>query len=180
MLQATCVLNVPITSTDASGYMAQQCSPGYYGPLCSLCTTEGPKRYGRTGVVNCQPCRSSVAILLAYVGNGLLVLLFLTYTIHVTLQENEEAAQGLNDPHTVQASELVRVSNTHSAQTINCSAFGPPPLQRLHLMGSLHLVPTIHKSALSFLLLHILMIKGVMPVLVSCIIISVYGSACRY
>ena len=36
--------------------MAQQCSEGYYGPLCSLCVTEGPQRYGRTGVLNCQRC----------------------------------------------------------------------------------------------------------------------------
>ena len=110
VLQASCALDVPMNSTDASAYMAQQCSPGYYGPLCSLCITQGSQRYGRTGVLTCQPCRSHAAILLAYIGSGILVLLFLTYTIHVTLRENEEAAHGLNDPQTVQASELLRVS----------------------------------------------------------------------
>jgi len=106
--QPSCLLDVPVSSTDLISYMAQQCSTGYYGPVCSLCVTSPPQRYGRTGTLQCQPCRSTAAIVCAYIGSGVLVLAFLTYTVQVTLKENEE------DPHnrqsTVQASELLKVS----------------------------------------------------------------------
>jgi len=105
--QPTCQLDVPINSTDLKSYMAQQCSEGYYGPVCSLCVTGPPHRYGRTGTLQCQPCRSHVAILCAYIGSGIAVLAFLTYQIQVTLKENEEDLQDQQRP--VQASELIKV-----------------------------------------------------------------------
>ena len=106
-LQTPCQLDVPMNSTDRSAYMAQQCSPGYYGPVCSLCVTEGPQRYGRSGVVQCQACRSAFKIVVTYLANGFLVLAFLMYVIYTTLQENEvELAHGQQD---VQPTELLKV-----------------------------------------------------------------------
>jgi len=49
-----------------------------------------------------------VTIIAAYVASALLVLAWLTYTIHVTLVENEEAAAGHDDPQ--RTSQLIRVS----------------------------------------------------------------------
>ncbi len=106
-MQPTCQLAVPINSTDLNSYMAQQCSEGYYGPVCSLCVTGPPHRYGRTGTLQCQLCRSHVAILCAHIGSGIAVLVFLTYQIEVTLKENEEDLQNQQQP--VQASELIKV-----------------------------------------------------------------------
>lgn len=106
-LQAVCQLDVPMTSTDRSAYMAQQCSAGYYGPACSLCDTHGPQRYGRSGVLQCQACRSTAKIVCAYLANGALVLAFLTYLIQKTLQENQEALTGGHQA--VQPTELLKV-----------------------------------------------------------------------
>ena len=87
--------------------MRQQCSQGYYGPLCSQCLwlAEDGHSYGRTGTWNCQRCRHRVTIIAAYAVSFLLVLLFLEYTVQVTLEENAEPWP--ND-HTT-ASSLIRV-----------------------------------------------------------------------
>ena len=71
---------------------------------------EGDKRYGRTGVLKCQACRSHVAIVAAYIGNGILVLVYLTFSIHLTLEDNQETVQSPHSLQDVQASELLRVS----------------------------------------------------------------------
>ena len=52
-------------------------------------------------------CRSSGAIMCAHLGSTLLVLLWLVYTIEVTLQENTEDADGVPNPGRI--SELIRV-----------------------------------------------------------------------
>lgn len=121
-----------MNSTDPSSYMAQQCSPGYHGPLCSLCTTDGPRRYGRTGTLQCQPCRPSALIVLVYIASSVLVLLYLTYNIHVTVKENEEAVAGRGEEE-VQASELLRVTPVSAtpiavAAAFCMSVFAPPRL----------------------------------------------------
>lgn len=46
--------------------------------------------YSRSGTWSCQKCRSKAAIIGAYVASFLLVLLFLEYTVRVTLKENAE------------------------------------------------------------------------------------------
>lgn len=47
------------------------------------------------GPQDCVRCRRSVNIIIAYIASTLLVMLWLTYTIHVTLTENEEDAQSI-------------------------------------------------------------------------------------
>ena len=91
--------------------MRQLCAAGYYGPVCSLCVTSGHQRYGRVGSLQCKPCRSTAAIIGAYVASALGVLAWLSYTIHVTLVENEEAAAGHDDPQ--RTSQLIRVCFVH-------------------------------------------------------------------
>ena len=103
-----CTLDDPWTSSDPDSYMRQLCAPGYYGPVCSLCVKTGNVTYGRVGTLECKPCRRTVTIIAAYVASALLVLAWLTYTIHVTLAENEEAAAGHMDPQ--RTSQLIRVS----------------------------------------------------------------------
>lgn len=103
----SCALDSAMDSTDAQTYMAQQCSEGYYGPLCSMCLRHDRNghSYGRTNIWSCQRCRHKATILVAYIASFLLVLLFLAYTVQVTLQENSEPWP--ND-HTT-ASSLLRV-----------------------------------------------------------------------
>lgn len=103
-----CSLNDPWTSSDPDSYMRQLCAPGYYGPVCSLCVKAGNATYGRVGALECKPCRRTVTIIAAYVASALLVLAWLTITIHVTLVENEEAAAGHDNPQ--RTSQLIRVS----------------------------------------------------------------------
>ena len=91
--------------------MRQLCAPGYYGPVCSLCVTSGHVTYGRVGALQCKQCRRHVSIISAYAASALLVLVWLGYTIHVTLIENEEAAAGHDDPQ--RTSQLIRVSHLH-------------------------------------------------------------------
>lgn len=113
-----CTLGSSIEST----YMHQQCSEGYYGPLCSMCVQQDAlgNSYGRSGTWSCQKCRSKAGIIGAYVASFLLVLLFLEYTVRVTLKENAEPWP--ND-HTTAAS-LLRVTcmplpdNDHCRQVI--------------------------------------------------------------
>ena len=52
-------------------------------------------------------CRRPGAIISAYTASTLLVLCWLMYTIHVTLKENEEDAEGGERPPRV--SEMIRV-----------------------------------------------------------------------
>ena len=84
--------------------MTQLCNTGYYGPMCSLCVKDPTLvngrivTYGRTGPLKCQPCRSSALIVLAYIVSSVVVLLWLSYTVHVTLHDNEAAARGDPDP----------------------------------------------------------------------------------
>ena len=106
---ASCSLSESWHSSDPNSYMRQLCTEGYYGPVCSLCANSGNVSYGRTGQLQCKQCRPPGVIILAYIASALLVLLWLTYTIHVTLAENEEAASGHNDPQKV--SQLIRVGS---------------------------------------------------------------------
>lgn len=103
----TCELQTPIDSTDPTSFMAMQCTPGYYGPACSLCLRNSTHAYGRTGTLSCQHCRSKGFIVLAYIASTLAVLLLLCYTIHVTLKENSEGVEQTNQ--SAKASELLRV-----------------------------------------------------------------------
>jgi len=105
--EAGCDLTLPLNSSDPASYLRQLCSAGYYGPVCSLCVKTDGKRYGRAGPLQCQECKSNAVILLAYIISTLLVLAWLSYTVHVTLEENEEAAAGSTDPG--RTSQLIRV-----------------------------------------------------------------------
>ena len=104
----SCNLYDAWTSFDPASYMRQLCAPGYYGPVCSLCVASGDQTYGRVGSLQCKPCRSTAAIISAYVASALAVLAWLSYTVHVTLVENEEAAAGHSDSQ--RTSQLIRVS----------------------------------------------------------------------
>lgn len=98
-------------SQDATSYMRKQCADGHYGPLCSLCIRDGPEPYGRTGTWACQKCKSNSQILAAFFASNLLVLVFLYWSIHSTLVDNEEDIA--NPGQKVKASELTRVSLLH-------------------------------------------------------------------
>ena len=106
--QPACSLDDSWISSDPNSYMRQLCTPGYYGPVCSLCITTGNVTYGRVGTLQCKPCRRPITIIAAYVASALLVLAWLTYTVHITLVENEEAASGHDNPQ--RTSQLIRVS----------------------------------------------------------------------
>ncbi len=62
----SCDMTMSLLADDPDAYMLKMCSPGYYGPLCSLCLLHnappGQARYGRTGNLNCQKCRSASAL----------------------------------------------------------------------------------------------------------------------
>lgn len=105
--EADCDLTLPLNSSEPASYLRQLCSDGYYGPVCSLCVKTDNKQYGRAGPLQCQECKSNAVILLAYIISTLLVLAWLSYTVHVTLEENEEAAAGSTDPG--RTSQLIRV-----------------------------------------------------------------------
>ena len=104
-----CSLDSAVDSTDQLSYMRQQCTPGYYGPLCALCLKQDSNdhAYGRTSTWSCQRCRHHGTTIVAYAVSFVLVLLFLDYTIRVTIRENSEAWEsGSNDTG---AAELIRV-----------------------------------------------------------------------
>ncbi len=84
--------------------MHLQCTEGYEGRACSECRRNGTKPFGRSGTLNCNPCRPASVIILAYIASTLLVLLLLCYIIHTTLEENLE---GAGQP--VKASQLLKV-----------------------------------------------------------------------
>ncbi|DBA81321.1 TPA: hypothetical protein ACH3X2_006929 [Trebouxia sp. C0005] len=104
-----CSLESAVDSTDQLSYMRQQCSPDYYGPLCALCLRQDSsgRAYGRTGTWSCQHCRHRGTIIAAYAVSFVLVLLFLMYTICVTIRENSEAWE--SDSHNTGGAELIRV-----------------------------------------------------------------------
>ncbi|KAL0046985.1 hypothetical protein WJX82_003591 [Trebouxia sp. C0006] len=108
----TCNMTTSLMADDPNAYMVKICSPGYYGPLCSLCllhnAPSGQPRYGRTGTLNCQKCRKSSTIVIADIASTLLVMLWLIYIIHVTLRENEEDAQ--STPKPVRTSEFLKAA----------------------------------------------------------------------
>jgi len=62
----SCNMTTSLVADDPNAYMVKMCSPGYYGPLCSLCLLHnappGEARYGRTGNLNCQKCRCVSAL----------------------------------------------------------------------------------------------------------------------
>lgn len=105
---ADCTLEADVNSQLASSYMRKQCSPGYYGPLCSMCIKEEPQTYGRTSTWGCQRCKRAIVIIAAFVTSNLVVLAFLWYSIHATLKDNEEDLT--NSGGKVKTSELTRVS----------------------------------------------------------------------
>ncbi|DBA69633.1 TPA: hypothetical protein ACH3X2_012695 [Trebouxia sp. C0005] len=108
----SCNMTTSLVADDPNAYMVKMCSPGYYGPLCSLCLLHnappGQPRYGRTGTLNCQKCRKSSTIVIADIASTLLVMVWLMYIIHVTLEENEEDAQ--NTPKPVRISEFLKAA----------------------------------------------------------------------
>lgn len=108
----TCNMTTSLVADDPKAYMVKMCSPGYYGPLCSLCLLHnappGEPRYGRTGNLNCQKCRKSSVIVIADIASTSLVMIWLMYIIHVTLRENEEDAQ--NTPKPVRISEFLKAA----------------------------------------------------------------------
>ncbi len=57
----SCNMTTSLVADDPKAYMVKMCSPGYYGPLCSLCLLHnappGEARYGRTGTLGRQKCR---------------------------------------------------------------------------------------------------------------------------
>lgn len=57
-----CSLTAPMTTSDANTYMVKQCSPGYFGPVCSKCLSRGPdgQRWGKTITSKCKPCRCTL------------------------------------------------------------------------------------------------------------------------
>jgi len=119
-LQSTpnnCSLESAIDSTDQLSYMRQQCTPGYYGPLCALCLRHDSngRAYGRTGTWSCQRCRHRGTIIVAYAVSFVLVLLFLDYTIRVTIRENSEAWESSSND--TGAAELIRVRSTAQYNT---------------------------------------------------------------
>ena len=63
--------------------------------------------YGRTGSLECKPCKSKAAILSAYIISTVLVLCFLAFLIQLSKQENEDEAAGM--PDVGRTSELVKV-----------------------------------------------------------------------
>lgn len=88
--------------------MHLQCAEGYEGRACSECRRNGTKPFGRSGTLNCNPCRPAGVINLAYIASTLLVLLLLCYVIHTTLEENlEDTAEAAGQP--VKASQLLKV-----------------------------------------------------------------------
>lgn len=109
-----CLLNWSVHSYNTSAYMQQLCKPGYWGPMCSLCVkdpimVDGHNvTFGRNGPLKCRICRSSAVIVLTYIASSIVVLLWLSYTVHVTLHDNEEAARGNSDPG--RTAQLIRVS----------------------------------------------------------------------
>ncbi|DBA90089.1 TPA: hypothetical protein ACH3X1_003408 [Trebouxia sp. C0004] len=125
-----CTLDDPWISSDPDSYMRQLCAPGYYGPVCSLCVKTGNVTYGRVGSLECKPCRRTVTIIAAYVASALLVLAWLTYTIHVTLVENEEAAAGHVDPP--RTSQLIRALNLWLQYTTLLGGINIPAPKSVH------------------------------------------------
>ena len=119
-----CQLDTAIASASSNSYMLQQCSEGYYGPVCSLCLKNGTHNYGRTGTLKCQSCRSAGLIVFAYAASTVLVLLLSCYIVHVTLQENMEGAEEATKP--VRASELLRVGSPDCQPSYNIHDPCPP------------------------------------------------------
>ena len=106
---ATCELNTDVASQLATSYMRIQCSQGYYGPLCSMCLKEAEDgiTYGRTTIWGCQRCKRGVAIVASFIASNLLVLAFLSYSIHAALKDNEEDLANIGSG--VRSSEMARV-----------------------------------------------------------------------
>lgn len=109
-----------VYSTDPLSYSRKSCRVGYFGPLCTLCVRNGTEQYGRSGALSCKPCRNKAAIIALYVVSTVVAIGWLSYTVHVSLVENEEDAAGLAGPNRV--SQLIRVSlNPVQFCTCTCS-----------------------------------------------------------
>ncbi len=56
-----CNMTAGMDTSQSESYMVRQCSTGHYGPVCSLCQMydlpSGRTKYGRTGTLECKPCR---------------------------------------------------------------------------------------------------------------------------
>ena len=107
----------PMNSTDQNCYMRMQCSDEYYGPACSLCLRNSTHSYGRTFGLNCQSCRDAALIVLAYAGSTVMVVLYLSFTVHFTLKETSREIDDSDD--VLKASELLRVSH-QSCTSLAC------------------------------------------------------------
>ncbi len=57
----SCDMTAGMDTSESESYMMRECSPGHYGPVCSLCLMNdvppGHTKYGRTGPLECKPCR---------------------------------------------------------------------------------------------------------------------------
>ncbi|DBA86046.1 TPA: hypothetical protein ACH3X1_005573 [Trebouxia sp. C0004] len=130
----SCNMTAGMDTSQSGSYMIRECSPGHYGPVCSLCLMHdlppGHTKYGRTGPLDCKPCRSAVAIVLAYIASTLLVVSWLLYTIHVTLNENREDAEEGVRPERV--SELLKAVTLWLQYTSLLAGVNVPAPATLH------------------------------------------------
>ncbi len=138
---ALCGLSGDATNAE-DGFMQMQCSDGYHGPACTLCVRNSTHSFGRTGGLKCHACQRPALIIGGYIGSTLLVMLYLCYNIHTTLQENMVDVQG--PVEAVKASELLRVCcRPQSLSFLTCCwcvlvvAILPPPPQSPSLLFSL-------------------------------------------
>ena len=63
---------------------------------------------------NSAVCRKSSSILIAYIASTLMVIVWLIFTIEITLQENEEDASGVANPG--RTAELIKVRPLSDSQ----------------------------------------------------------------
>ena len=89
------------------------CSPEYTGHLCGSCG-EGS---GYAGPFKCAACNSRAIVLLLYFSGALALLLFICYTLHTTMADNQgactTAADGAAQLPSARPSDLLKVFIKH-------------------------------------------------------------------
>ena len=89
------------------------CSPEYTGHLCGSCG-EG---FGYAGPFKCAACNSHAIVLLLYFSGALALLLFICYTLHTTMADNQgactTAADGAAQLPSARPSDLLKVFIKH-------------------------------------------------------------------
>ncbi|WIA08532.1 hypothetical protein OEZ85_007966 [Tetradesmus obliquus] len=91
------VLAAAAAGTAAPGsYADLQCSSGYRGALCAVCSAG----YGMAQPCTCNMCMSMQAIIVSYTFSGLAMLAFIKVLCHYTLADNIQArARVMHMPH---------------------------------------------------------------------------------